>query len=708
MKILNERSIYYGASPPLSSPPLESAPRVIDAHEETMGRTSRSLSLDTVGVVGSGQIGPDIALFFAKSLHARGTKVVVVDVSPDALERGEAKCRKKIAKGVETRAFTAQDAAAIGAALVFTTDIGRLADAGLVIEAATEDADVKRTIFASLEATCGATAVLASNSSHIEPEVVFDGLRDPSRALVIHYFFPAERNPLVEIVPSAKTDPRLTEDVLAFYEGIGKVPIAVRGRFGFAVNPVFEGLFLAAALAVEEGLGTVREVDAAARRALGLGVGPFTAMNLTGGNPITAHALDVMTTKLGTWYRVPRLMRETMAAGGEWEVARRDDPVELPPLQEERIGDVMRGAFFGLAGQILDSGIVTLSDLELAVEIGLVVQPPFQAMNALGLDRALGLVRDYAAAHAGFRVPRCLVEQAARREPFPVDWVLRRDVEGIAVLTIRRPQALNALNADVYAQLHERFTALRDDPQVVGVVLTGFGPKAFVSGADVHFLAAITSPQQGLATSLESKSVGNLIESLGKPVVCALNGFALGGGCELALCCTARIARKGLSLAVGTPEAKLGIIPGAGATQRLPRLVGVELAARMLRTGQGLSGREALASGFVHAEVEGDLVAAAAALARDIARGRSPIARPDPGPLVTPSELPPLDIGHLSRAIDALMCRAILEGCRKPLAEGLRTESELFAACCATEDMGIGIRNFTQNGPRANAVFVHR
>lgn len=679
-----------------------------DAHEGTMGHTSRGRSLDLVGVVGSGQIGPDIALFFAKSLHPQGTRVVVLDVSPDALARGEAKCRQKIAKGVETKAFSAKDAAAMEAALVFTTDIGHLAEAGLVIEAATEDTVVKHKIFASLEATCGATAVLASNSSHIEPEVIFAGLRDPSRALVIHYFFPADRNPLVEIVPSAETDPKLIAEVYAFYEAIGKVPITVGGRFGYAVNPVFEGLFLAAALAVEEGLGTVREVDAAARRALGLGVGPFTAMNLTGGNPITAHSLDLMTEKLGPWFRVPQLMRDVMASSGKWEVARRDDPVALPDAQERRIADVMRGAYFGLAGQILDSGIVELSDLELALETGLAMRPAFQSMNALGLDHALELVRAYASAHPGFAVPRCLAEQAARREPFRIDHVLRRDIDGIAVLTIRRPQALNALNADVYAQLHQRFTEIREDARVAGVVLTGFGAKAFVSGADVNFLAAITSPEHGFTTSMESKTVGNLIESLGKPVVCALNGFALGGGCELALCCTARIAKKGLPLAVGTPEAKLGIIPGAGATQRLPRLVGVELAARMLRTGQGISSAEAVTSGFVREEIEGDLVAAAVELARGIALGSVHVAPLDTGPLQMPTELPSLDIGHLSKAIDALMCRAILQGCTKPLAEGLRVESELFAACCATEDMWIGIRNFTQNGPRATAEFVHR
>lgn len=673
-----------------------------------MGHAFRSLALDVIGVIGSGQIGPDIALFFAKALHANGTRVVVVDVAPEALAKGEVKCRQKIAKGVESKAFTPQDAEGMMAALAFTTDIGQLAGAGLVIEAATENTEIKRQIFAQLETTCGPATVLASNSSHIEPEVIFASLRDKSRALVIHYFFPAERNLLVEIVPSADTDVQLTAMVGDFYESIGKVPVAVHGRYGYAVNPVFEGLFLAAALAVEEGLGTVREVDAAAKRALGLGVGPFTAMNLTGGNPITAHSLDVMTGKLGSWFRVPHLMKETMAVGKAWEVAKRDDPVELPPEQEQRIGDTMRGAYLGLSGQILDSGIISLADLELSLETGLAMRPAFTFMNDLGLPKSLALVRAYAECHPGFAVPACITEQAAKGTPFVIDRVLRRDVDGIAVLTIRRPQALNALDATVWSQLAERFTALRDDASIEGVVLTGFGPKAFVSGADVNFLAGITSPENGFATSQESKIVGNIIASLGKPVICALNGFALGGGAELAMCCTARIAKKGLSLAVGTPEANLGIIPGAGATQRLPRLVGIEMAARMLRTGRGISGAEAVACGFLREEIEGDLVAAAVALARGAARGEVRLRGADSAPIATPDTLPPLELGHLSQAIDALMCRAIIEGCRKPLADGLTFESKMFAACCATEDMWIGIRNFTQHGPRAKAEFVHR
>ena len=676
-----------------------------------MSVRAKHLTIDRVGVVGSGQIGPDIALHFAKAMHEHGVTVTVVDVAPEALERGRAKLEQKIAKAEQSGAFTATAAAAIRGAVSFTTEYDALRDADLVVEAATENLAVKRRIFEQLESLCAPSAILASNSSHIEPTLIVEPLRHRERALVIHYFFPAERNPLVEIVPVPEprgTDPGLTDAVMTLYEQIGKVPIRVGSRYGYAVNPVFEGLFLAAALAVEEGLGTTKEVDAAARRALGLGVGPFTAMKLTGGNPITSHALDEMTSRVGRWFRTPRLMKQAMASGVPWDVPKRDEQVVLPPDREQRIADSMRGAYFGICGEILDSGIVSLSDLELGVETGLAMRAPFAFMNELGVDRALELVESYAAAHEGFVVPRCLVEQAQRGSPFRIDHVLRRDVGDVAILTIRRPQVLNALNDDVYAELYRRFSEVRDDPGIVAAVLTGFGTKAFISGADVNFLASISTPDEGAATAERSKLAGNLIENLGKPVICALNGFALGGGSELAICCSARVARAGLSPAIAQPESNLGIVPGAGATQRLPRLVGVELAASMLRTGRALSGAEAVACGLIRAEVHGDLLDAAVTLARDVAAGRVQLEALDPDPLASIPPLPDVDLGHRSRAIDGLICHAITDGCKRPLPEGLRLESELFGSCCATEDMRIGVRTFQESGPRAKPAFVHR
>ena len=665
------------------------------------------LVVEKIGVIGSGNIGPDIALYFAKAMQGHDVPVVVVDVSPEALERGRAKLEQKIGKGRESGAFTPEAAAGMLAGVTFTSDYDALRGASLVVEAATENLEIKQRIFAKLETVCGPSAILASNSSHIEPEAIFAGLARPDRSIVIHYFFPAERNPLVEIVSGQATDPALARRLMGFYEAIGKVPIEVGSRYGYAVNPIFEGLFLAAALAVEAGLGTTKEVDAVARRALGLGVGPFTAMNLTGGNPITSHALDVMT-RFGAWWRTPQLMKDAMAAKQPWDVPRRDEKIEVTSEREQLIGDTMRGAYFGLAGQIVDAGITSLADLELGVETGLVMKPPFQYMNELGVDQALALVRAYAASHEGFAVPKCLEVQARAGTPFRIDLVLRRDEGDVAVLTIRRPKVLNALSDEVYAQLGDHFAALRDDPKIAALVLTGFGPKAFVSGADVGFLGKIASPAEGVATSERSKEPGNLLERMGKPSVCALNGMALGGGNEIAMCCTTRIVRKGLGMAAAQPEPNLGIVPGAGATQRLPRLVGVEKAGQMLRTGRPLSGKDAVAAGLIREEVEGDLVAAAVALARAAARGEVTLKPIDAGPLETPDELPAVELGHLSRAIDALICRAIVEGCRKPLYEGLRFESEMFGACCGTEDMRIGVANFIKNGPRAKAEFVNR
>lgn len=662
-----------------------------------------------VGVIGSGQIGPDIALYFSKVLSGHGVSVVVIDVSPEALDRGRAKLSKKIEKGVETRAFSTGEAERMRAAVEWTTDYARVADADLVVEAATEDAALKAKIFRTLESLCAPAAILASNSSHLEPEVIFAGLAERGRTAVVHYFFPAERNIVVEVVPGADTRPETTDWLLSFYEAIGKAPIRVKSRYGYAVDPIFEGVFLAAALCVEGGEGTTREVDAVARQALGLAVGPFTAMNLTGGNPITDKGLDHYTEKIMPWYRSPRILKERLASGAPWETPRRDETVPVDGARRERIAAALRGAYFGIACEILESGIATVADLEMAVESALDMTPPCRLMNQVGVAEALRLVETYAAAHPGFVVPGILRAQASSGRPWEVPTVLRRDAGDVAIVTIRRPRVLNALDPDTFGQIAARLEAADADPAIRAMVLTGFGIKAFAAGADVRSLAAISSPREGEETSLASQAFLNRIAALRKPVVCALNGYAFGGGNELAMACTARICRKGLAVVAAQPEVNLGIIPGAGGTQRLPRLVGLSRAAEILRTGRPLSGGEAVALGLVHREAEGDLLDEAAAFARRLADGAETVTplRREPMPDV-PDVLPPVDLGHLSRRIDAILCETILQGARLTLEEGLRLEARKFGECAATEDMRIGIRNFLEKGPRSKAPFVHR
>jgi enoyl-CoA hydratase/3-hydroxyacyl-CoA dehydrogenase len=660
-----------------------------------------------IGVVGSGQIGPDIALYFTKVFHASRVPVVVVDIRDDALKAGREKMSKKLGKGVETGAFKAAEVEAMLANTTWTTDYGALAGADLVVEAATEDLKIKQRIFETLEKTCGKGAVLASNSSHLEPEVIFEKAADASRCLVVHYFFPAERNIIVEVVPGRRTSAATTDAAMKFYEGIGKVPLRVGSRYGYAIDPVFEGMFLCAARLVESGAATTKQVDAVAQRALGLGVGPFTAMNLTGGNPITQVGLTHYATKIGPWFGSPKILDAQIASGKPWETPGRGETVAVDDATFRAVGDALRGCWFGLVTEALDAGIASVADLELGVETALSMNAPFAAMNAIGVPAALELVQAYAAKQPGFKVPEVLRRQAASGKPWEIPVVLREDRDGVAVLTFRRPKVLNALSSDVMAQLRAHLEAVRADAKVAGVVLTGYGSKAFVSGADINELAALKTPQQATAHALSWQQVADTVESFEKPVVCAYNGLAFGGGNELAMACHARVARAGLPVLFAQPEVRLGIIPGMGGTQRLPRLVGLANAWEPLRTGKPVSGAKAKEWGLVLEECE-DPVARAIEIVREAASGKRRLGPIPSEPIAVPAGLPETDIGHLSRRIDDLVRRAILEGAAMPLSDGLRHEARLFGDCLKTEDMRIGMENFLKNGPKANAAFVHR
>ncbi|RME19208.1 MAG: hypothetical protein D6806_18740, partial [Deltaproteobacteria bacterium] len=501
---------------------------------------------------------------------------------------------------------------------------------------------------------------------------------------------------------------KLVHLLMSMYEHIGKIPIRVGSRYGYAIDPVFEGLFLASALCVEEGLGTVKEVDWVARKALGLTVGSFTAMNLTGGNPLTDHGLEMEGKHLSPWFHSPRLMKEAIQSGKPWDVAKRGEKVEVPEDRARAITEALQGAYFGLVGQILDSGIVELSDLEMGLEIALDINPPFETINRMGVRRALELVEKYAESHPDFQVPECLRRAAAEDRPFKIDYLRRHDLGDVAWIRIRRPKVLNALNQQVYDQLAEVFGKLKNETDIKAVVISGYGVKAFVSGADINFLAELKTPEEAFEQTQRSKRAGLAIEALGKPVVAALNGLALGGGLELALCCSDIIVTEGLKIAAGLPEVNLGIIPGSGGTQRLPRWIGVEEASRMMRTGKPIYSKKGVELGLFSEQVpRTQLIERAVNRARDIASGKIRPRHPGPAPIDTPEKLPEVELGHLSRAIDAILCRAITEGCKKPLPEGLEFESRMFAECMKTKDMRIGLENFMKNGPRAKAEFVH-
>ncbi len=667
----------------------------------------KDIELTKITIIGAGNIGPDICLHFAKVFAGDGVKLVLVDIAVQALENARARIEKKVASGVKARAFRPEHADKMLASISYTENYDDIAGSSLVLEAATEDEGIKDAIFKQVDAICDAGAIFLSNSSHMRPEVIFRNTSNPGRCLVAHYFFPAERNPIVEIVPGADTDPVLTANLLGMYEAIGKVPMEVASSYGYAIDPIFEGLFLNAILCLQKGYGTVKEIDRVSMDTLGCGVGPVTAVTLAGGNEITDHGLDEMYTQLQPWFKSPRLLKELIAAGERWDIASKGDVIEVDAETEAVLRDQVRGAFFALAAYIADLGICSISDLDKACEIALVIKPPFSMMNAIGIDKAYDLVADWCTDNDGFPIPKAL---AAAREAggWELSNVTRKTLGNVAVLTIKRPKVLNAVDTTVLAELRDKFTQVESDPEIIGTVLTGFGVKAFVSGADINDLAACKTAEAGYNNSQNFQQVCNFIEALDKPVVCAWNGFAFGGGAELGMACTTRICKAGLRIAVCQPEVNLGFIPGAGGTQRLPRLVGISKAAEILRTARPVSSSEAVEIGLARAEIEGDLVEAGVSLVQQIAEGGVVLPAIETGPMENVSEPENLDIDYHSKAIDAILVDAIYTGANMTLADGLELESRSFGKCIETEDMWIGLDVFMSKGAGQKAPFVHR
>lgn len=252
--------------------------------------------------------------------------------------------------------------------------------------------------------------------------------------------------------------------------------------------------------------------------------------------------------------------------------------------------------------------------------------------------------------------------------PAPFENIHYEKQNSIAYITVDRPKVLNALNMATMEELRIAFTAAKADADVRLVIFTGAGEKAFIAGADISELNK-QNPVEAKEYTHRGQAVLDLIENLGKPVIACVNGFALGGGCEIAMACTMRLASDNAKF--GQPEVKLGLIPGYGGTQRLPRLVGKGLAMQLVLAGEMITAQEAHRIGLVNEVVApGDLIPRAEAIAQKI-------------------------IANAPLAVQYAM-EAVNKGMEMTLAEGLYLEAALFGLTCATEDKNEGTKAFLE------------
>ena len=652
-----------------------------------------------VGVIGSGAIGPDLAYGFVSALaKLGGGQVTLLDISEEALESGMKRIRGYVGKGVSRGKLSPKAAQAIEAALKPSTNMADLADCDYVLEAATEDLAVKQAILADLEQVVSENCLVGFATSGLPRARIAAKAKHPDRCFVNHPFFPAWRSTPVEVVLSE--DEALSRRMLDTLTALGKVPIITADVPCFAADDIFCNYCAEAARIVAEGRATPAQVDAIVDAAIG-GGGPFNVMDLTRGNLLNVKCLNLMkeADTGGDWFTPPPIFSEQ--ANTPWHDRKRPgDPAHDEALGKEVLDRIL-AVILGRTFFVVDNAICHPRDLNWMTRNALGFgKGLLDLAEELGMERVHELCSEYAARFPGFELSQSLKTKTL--PAFSRNIAVERDGD-VAVLTIKRPEVMNALSERTLEELNAELDALAADAAVKGVVLTSYGGS--LAGADIMELAALETAEEARAKCLSGQTVLNRIAAFGKPVVAALNGPVLGGGAEISMACHARVV--GPALMLGQPEVNLGIIPGYGGTQRLPRLVGLERGLQMLRTGRPVGAKEACAWGWAEGEPVADPVAGAKALiARHIA-GELTLAPVNPEPVALPETLPALELGHLSLAIDAELVAVLREGLARPLAEGLIVEADGFARCRALVDYDIGMKNFMQNGPRVPAVFMH-
>jgi enoyl-CoA hydratase / 3-hydroxyacyl-CoA dehydrogenase len=546
--------------------------------------------INKIGVIGAGNMGSGIA----QKIAQEGLNVVMIDIKDEFVQRGLDTIKKLLGEAVERKIFTPEKVAEILSRINATTDFNAVKDADLVIEAVFEDKQVKSDLFKKLDALCGEKTILATNTSSFFVRDFAKLTNRPDRFVGYHYFFHPAKNRLLEVIPHDGTSQETLEKALLAAKLHGKTSILVKDAPGFAVNRFFVPFLNEATRMLEEGLANIPTIEEASKRAFKIGMGAFVLMNVTG-VPIALHAATTLGEELGPFYAPSATLAAQVAKGENWNMDGEVDESKMDALM-----DRFYGVCLGVSAALVDEQVASIEDTDRGAKIGLRwIQGPFEIMNKIGIDKTYACVAAICEKYPDFKMPQILEKQKAAGKPFEFKLV-DLDVKGdIAWLTINRPEAMNALNEGVVAQLDANFSRAEQDPNVKAIVIQGAG-KAFVAGADIRFfvknikagkipdIAAFT--KAGHATLLK-------IENSAKLSICLLDGLSLGGGSELALACQAIVATPAASMAF--PETGIGIFPGLGGMLRFAKQTSPALAKYYTFTGAPIKAADAEALGII-------------------------------------------------------------------------------------------------------------
>jgi enoyl-CoA hydratase / 3-hydroxyacyl-CoA dehydrogenase len=502
-----------------------------------------------VAMVGAGTIGPDIGYFFKSA--APGIKLTLVDVVEEPLRGAEKRLNGYVEKAIARKKMKEEEGKKILENITYTTDYSQIKNCDLVIEAATENIPLKQKIFAQIEEMVSDDAIITSNTSSIPADRLFSNLKRPQRATVTHFFAPAWRNPAVEVITWDKCAREIVDYLFWMFCVLGKAPIISDNAICFILDRVFDNWCNEAVYLLDQ--ATASQVDTVGQQFAASG--PLWTLNMARGNPIVFEC-NTLQMEEGAHYK-PSLLLQSVDM---WKTIGLREKVEVPVDLGKIISDRLLGILFSQSFDIVNRDIGTPEDLTLGCQVALGFNKgPFDIMRDLGEGETSRIIKKFQQDRNGFPGQEKSFEeyQDFKRH------ILVDNLDGVRIITIRRPQFMNALSDEVNDEILAVLQEGGDDPGIKGFVITGYGTRAFCAGAEIgRFTELLGDAESSAQYARDCAKVQMFIDQMDKPVVAAVNGMALGGGFEMVIRCHSVVATENATFQF--PEITLGILPGIG------------------------------------------------------------------------------------------------------------------------------------------------
>ena len=504
---------------------------------------------EEIAIIGAGTIGPDIGYYLKSALP--GIKLYLIDILEEPLKNAEIRISSYVKKAIDRKKMKEDKAKAVLDNIIYTMDYDQIKNCDLVIEAATEIISLKQDIFERIEKVVSEDTIITSNTSSIPADRLFLKMKKPERTTITHFFAPAWRSLPVEVIAWEGGSQEVVDYLFWFFAYTGKVPIITDNAICFILDRIFDNWCNEAAYLLD--YASASQIDKVVEEFVY--AGPFYVLNMAKGNPIIIET-NTLQMEEGPHYRPAQIFGSVE----KWLTVRPGTKIEVSEDMKNTIRDRMLGILFSQSFDIIDRGIGTKEDLNFGCQVALGFRKgPFDIMRDLGEAEVNRIMQKFQEERTGF--PRA-------EKPFSAYQNFKRhllvdDMDDVKIITIRRPQAMNAISDDVNDEILEVLKENIDNPSIKGFVITGYGKNAFSAGADIgRFPEMLCNRNAAAQYAKDCSKVQLFMDQMGKPVVAAINGLALGGGLEIAIRCHSMVATKNAIFQF--PEITLGILPGIG------------------------------------------------------------------------------------------------------------------------------------------------